>query len=135
MLLLTSPWLVTGSHFLLTKLCFLPVLLISRYLNFQFKLYLYLHFQQFWLFKICICYNFWIKYLFLQALFQANPCKHPIVFLKDVKGQDMEALVEFIYKGEVRLVCYLINDYRYIFSCFNTILFCNFLNCLNKRFK
>ncbi|KAB7496583.1 Protein bric-a-brac 1, partial [Armadillidium nasatum] len=38
---------------------------------------------------------------YFQTLFQTNPCKHPIVFLKDVKGQDMEALIEFIYKGEV----------------------------------
>ncbi|KAA0195573.1 hypothetical protein HAZT_HAZT007775 [Hyalella azteca] len=40
---------------------------------------------------------------YFQTLFQSNPCKHPIVFLKDVKSHDMEALIEFIYKGEVRL--------------------------------
>uniref|UniRef100_A0A0P4W373 BTB domain-containing protein n=1 Tax=Scylla olivacea TaxID=85551 RepID=A0A0P4W373_SCYOL len=38
---------------------------------------------------------------YFQTLFQTNPCKHPIVFLKDVKGQELEALIEFIYKGEV----------------------------------
>ncbi|KAK3878558.1 hypothetical protein Pcinc_016817 [Petrolisthes cinctipes] len=38
---------------------------------------------------------------YFQTLFQTNPCKHPIVFLKDVKGQELEALLEFIYKGEV----------------------------------
>ena len=41
-----------------------------------------------------------------QTLFQTNPCKHPIVFLKDVKGQELEALIEFIYKGEVRIHVY-----------------------------
>lgn len=44
----------------------------------------------------------------LQTLFQTNPCKHPIVFLKDVKGQELEALIEFIYKGEVSHECVFI---------------------------
>ena len=44
-----------------------------------------------------------IEFILFQTLFQTNPCKHPIVFLKDVKGQELEALIEFIYKGEVRL--------------------------------
>ncbi|CAL4135385.1 unnamed protein product, partial [Meganyctiphanes norvegica] len=38
---------------------------------------------------------------YFQTLFQSNPCKHPIVFLKDVKAQELDALIEFIYKGEV----------------------------------
>ena len=38
---------------------------------------------------------------YFQSLFMANPCKHPIVILKDVKFQDLKLLVEFMYRGEV----------------------------------
>ena len=36
-------------------------------------------------------------------ILQANPCKHPIVILRDVKEADMRALLRFIYHGEVQL--------------------------------
>ncbi|KAK8767751.1 hypothetical protein V5799_005468, partial [Amblyomma americanum] len=35
------------------------------------------------------------------ALFAENPCKHPIVILKDMRYVDMRAIVEFMYRGEV----------------------------------
>ena len=38
---------------------------------------------------------------YFQSLFMANPCKHPIVILKDVRFQDLKSLVEFMYRGEV----------------------------------
>lgn len=38
---------------------------------------------------------------YFQALFMDNPCKHPIVILKDIKFDDLRALVEFMYRGEV----------------------------------
>ena len=38
---------------------------------------------------------------YFQSLFMSNPCKHPIVILKDVKFQDLKLLVEFMYRGEV----------------------------------
>ncbi|XP_077525361.1 uncharacterized protein LOC144136697 [Amblyomma americanum] len=38
---------------------------------------------------------------FFQALFAENPCKHPIVILKDVRYVDLRAIVEFMYRGEV----------------------------------
>jgi BTB/POZ domain. len=41
--------------------------------------------------------------LTLFFIFQANPCEHPIVILRDVKEHDMEALLSFMYNGEVRI--------------------------------
>lgn len=41
---------------------------------------------------------------FFENLFTDNPCKHPIVILKDIRYADLKALVEFMYKGEVNVV-------------------------------
>ncbi|XP_067139390.1 protein tramtrack, beta isoform-like isoform X1 [Centruroides vittatus] len=38
---------------------------------------------------------------FFQNLFLENPCKHPIVIMKDMKFTELKAVVDFIYKGEV----------------------------------
>lgn len=32
---------------------------------------------------------------------QENPCKHPVVILKDVNYEDVEALLSFVYQGVV----------------------------------
>jgi len=32
-----------------------------------------------------------------------NPCKHPIVILKDVKFEDLKVIVDFMYYGEVNV--------------------------------
>lgn len=32
---------------------------------------------------------------------QENPCKHPVVILKDVNHEDVEALLSFVYQGVV----------------------------------
>ncbi|GAB6019217.1 hypothetical protein CHUAL_000828 [Chamberlinius hualienensis] len=40
---------------------------------------------------------------YFQSLFLENPCQHPIVFLKDVQYNDLRALVDFMYKGEVNV--------------------------------
>uniref|UniRef100_T1JEJ6 BTB domain-containing protein n=1 Tax=Strigamia maritima TaxID=126957 RepID=T1JEJ6_STRMM len=40
---------------------------------------------------------------YFQSLFMENPCKHPIVILKDIKYSDLRALVDFMYKGEVNV--------------------------------
>lgn len=47
---------------------------------------------------LCLC---WI--LCLQSLFTVNPCKHPIVILKDVKFVDLKVMVDFMYYGEVNV--------------------------------
>ncbi|KAK7793679.1 hypothetical protein R5R35_013158 [Gryllus longicercus] len=40
---------------------------------------------------------------YFKQLFKANPCKHPIVILKDVCHKDLEALLQFMYQGEVNV--------------------------------
>lgn len=40
---------------------------------------------------------------YFKELFLANPCKHPIVILKDVRINEMKAIVDFMYRGEVNV--------------------------------
>ncbi|XP_023213794.1 protein bric-a-brac 1-like [Centruroides sculpturatus] len=40
---------------------------------------------------------------FFQTLFLENPCKHPIVIMKDMKYAELKAVIDFIYKGEVNI--------------------------------
>ncbi|XP_023227797.1 zinc finger protein 629-like isoform X2 [Centruroides vittatus] len=40
---------------------------------------------------------------FFQSLFLENPCKHPIVIMKDMKYTDLKAIVDFMYRGEVNV--------------------------------
>uniref|UniRef100_A0A1B6DZ51 BTB domain-containing protein n=2 Tax=Clastoptera arizonana TaxID=38151 RepID=A0A1B6DZ51_9HEMI len=40
---------------------------------------------------------------YFRSLLKANPCQHPIVILRDVREQDMEALLRFMYNGEVHI--------------------------------
>jgi hypothetical protein len=40
---------------------------------------------------------------FFQTLFLTNPCKHPIVILKDVRYIDLKAIIDFMYRGEVNV--------------------------------
>jgi hypothetical protein len=40
---------------------------------------------------------------FFQSLFLSNPCKHPIVILKDVRFVDLKAIIDFMYRGEVNV--------------------------------
>lgn len=38
---------------------------------------------------------------YFKELFKANPCKHPIVILQDVKYSALSCLLQFMYQGEV----------------------------------
>jgi len=40
---------------------------------------------------------------YFQLLFAANPCKHPIVILKDVAFEDLQTVVKFMYHGCVNV--------------------------------
>ncbi|KAJ8983798.1 hypothetical protein NQ317_008116 [Molorchus minor] len=40
---------------------------------------------------------------YFRRLLKANPCKHPIVILRDVRQKDMESLLRFMYNGEVHI--------------------------------
>lgn len=39
----------------------------------------------------------------LSFMLQSTPCKHPVIVLQDVIFEDLHALVEFIYHGEVNV--------------------------------
>lgn len=40
---------------------------------------------------------------YFQSLFMANPCKHPIIILKDVRFVDLKSIIDFMYRGEVNV--------------------------------
>ncbi|CAH1118443.1 unnamed protein product [Phaedon cochleariae] len=40
---------------------------------------------------------------YFRRLLKANPCRHPIVILRDVQQKDMESLLRFMYNGEVHI--------------------------------
>ncbi|XP_046741597.1 uncharacterized protein LOC124408604 isoform X2 [Diprion similis] len=40
---------------------------------------------------------------YLADLLRENPCQHPIILMKDIKFWEVEALVRFMYRGEVNV--------------------------------
>ncbi|KAL0821957.1 hypothetical protein ABMA28_005345 [Loxostege sticticalis] len=36
-----------------------------------------------------------------RRIFNENPCKHPVIVLKDFQGWEVQAVVDFMYRGEV----------------------------------
>ncbi|KAK7870043.1 hypothetical protein R5R35_011999 [Gryllus longicercus] len=40
---------------------------------------------------------------YFKDLFKSNPCKHPILFMRDVEFHHLQSLVEFMYAGEVNI--------------------------------
>lgn len=41
---------------------------------------------------------------FFQRIFSENPCKHPVIVLKDFSGWEVQAIVDFMYKGEISVI-------------------------------
>ncbi|CAH1161316.1 unnamed protein product [Phyllotreta striolata] len=41
---------------------------------------------------------------FFKQMFKVNPCKHPIVILKDIGHENMKDILEFMYMGEVSVL-------------------------------
>lgn len=41
---------------------------------------------------------------FFQRIFAENPCKHPVIVLKDFSGWEVQALIDFMYKGEISVI-------------------------------
>ena len=40
---------------------------------------------------------------FFERIFSEHPCKHPVIVLKDFPGREITALIDFMYRGEVRV--------------------------------
>nr|CAD7438935.1 unnamed protein product [Timema bartmani] len=40
---------------------------------------------------------------YFKELFKVNPCKHPIVIMKDVGHKELVSILEFMYRGEVNV--------------------------------
>ena len=38
---------------------------------------------------------------YFRALFAANPCKHPTVFFRDISADQMDLLMEYMYRGRI----------------------------------
>ena len=41
---------------------------------------------------------------YFEEIFQRTQCKHPVIVLKDIKSEDLEALLNYMYVGEVNVV-------------------------------
>ncbi|XP_032677216.1 protein abrupt-like [Odontomachus brunneus] len=40
---------------------------------------------------------------YFKNIFKTNPCQHPVIILKDIKQMEIEALLKFMYQGEVNV--------------------------------
>lgn len=48
-------------------------------------------------------FNEWNFSPFFERIFAEHPCKHPVIVLKDFPGREVAALIDFMYRGEVRV--------------------------------
>lgn len=58
----------------------------------------------FQVFQVCIIFLFVCFSPYFQRIFSENPCKHPVIVLKDLRGWEVQAIVDFMYKGEISVV-------------------------------
>lgn len=47
---------------------------------------------------------------FFERIFQENPCDHPVVIVRGVYYQEMQTLLDYIYKGRISIAANLVND-------------------------
>lgn len=40
---------------------------------------------------------------YFQTLFMDNPCRHPIIIMRDIQYCDLKAVVDFMYRGEINV--------------------------------
>jgi hypothetical protein len=41
---------------------------------------------------------------YFQKIFSETPCKHPVIVLKDIRPWEVQAIVDFMYKGEISVL-------------------------------
>lgn len=41
---------------------------------------------------------------YFRDIFKENPCQHPVIIFKNVKYDDLIAIIEFMYQGEVNVI-------------------------------
>lgn len=70
---------------------------------------------------------------FFEEIFIDNPCKHPVVIMRDIKLLDLKAIIEFMYKGEVsvgKVLCLL-----YVMTCLIRVVRGWFYSCCAFRWE
>ena len=60
---------------------------------------------------------------YFQSLFSVNPCQHPIVILKDVRFEDLQTVVQFMYNGIVNVSSEKLPDILKVMVVVNSIIF------------
>ena len=60
---------------------------------------------------------------YFQSLFSVNPCQHPIVILKDVRFEDLQTVVQFMYNGIVNVSSEKLPDILKVMVVVITVLF------------
>ena len=57
---------------------------------------------------------------YFQSLFMENTCEHPIVFLKDIKIQEIKVILDYMYKGEVNVAQEELPGKNNVIMCLNS---------------
>jgi len=54
---------------------------------------------------------------YFKKLFTQNPCKHPIIFLKDIPESHMKLLLEYMYRGSISVKQHELKEILHTASC------------------
>lgn len=69
---------------------------------------------------------------YFEKIFHENPCKHPVVIVRGVHYQEMQMLLQYIYKGYIDIPASFLNNLICIASEFEIKGFENFKNFQNN---